>query len=145
MSVQSFYHQSITSTINATWPYTIQYNTKFVKRHFAVASEALYPAARRSAANPRHAAAAVNDRQTDGRTDGRTPDCSINPPCSAYYAGGVSELRGMCLSYIKANGKETTCCAQDLTQEHLRTNPVTQYSTTHHRQPSPNSPPFRGL
>jgi len=42
----------------------------------------------RSAANPQHAAAAVDrwNRQTDGRTD----VLAFHTPCSAYYAGGVN-------------------------------------------------------
>jgi len=47
--------------------------------------------ARRSAANPPHAAAAVDrPEQTDGRTDGWTFDRYIDP-AHAYYAGGVNK------------------------------------------------------
>ena len=44
----------------------------------AVGPKFTRPSARGSAANPPHAAAVV-DRQMDGRTDGRTPDRFIDP------------------------------------------------------------------
>ena len=44
--------------------------------------------AKHSAANPPHAAAAVE--RWDRQTDGRTPDCYRH--CSAYYAGSVNKV-----------------------------------------------------
>jgi len=77
--------KTATTSLRLASSFGCQHDTVCICR--AAVDRYLLPA-RRSAANPPHAAAAVDrrGRPTDGRTDTRP----LHRPCSAYYAGSVN-------------------------------------------------------